>query len=166
MPLIIPTTSRPLPRVVQDGKTITAKKNFVWTCNKDTKEHVVNDGNVVEPPKRLPIRLQMLIFDRPWSSLSSWLSERLKTRAVSSARACKMRMPTTREANVCIQSTRPTARLLSVARTETSARPVSEASVGRITPLAHVCARAAHGTLQLSRKGLRDSYAGERAESQ
>ena len=34
-------------RVVQDGKTITAKKNFVWTCNKDTKEHVVNDGNVV-----------------------------------------------------------------------------------------------------------------------
>jgi hypothetical protein len=34
-------------RVVQDGKTITAKKNFVWTCNKDTKEHVVNDGSVV-----------------------------------------------------------------------------------------------------------------------
>ena len=34
-------------RVVQDGKTITAKKNFVWTCNKDTKEHVINDGSVV-----------------------------------------------------------------------------------------------------------------------
>jgi quercetin dioxygenase-like cupin family protein len=34
-------------RVVQEGKTITAKKNFVWTCNKDTKEHVVNDGSVV-----------------------------------------------------------------------------------------------------------------------
>jgi hypothetical protein len=34
-------------RVVQDGKTITAKKNFVWTCNKDTKEHVINDGTVV-----------------------------------------------------------------------------------------------------------------------
>jgi hypothetical protein len=34
-------------RVVQDGKTITAKKNFVWTCNKDTKEHAVNDGSVV-----------------------------------------------------------------------------------------------------------------------
>ena len=34
-------------RVVQDGKTITAKKNFVWTCNKDTKEQVFNDGNVV-----------------------------------------------------------------------------------------------------------------------
>ena len=77
-----------------------------------------------------------------------------------------MRMPTTREANVCIQSTRPTARLLSVARTETSARPASEPNLGKITPLAHVRARAAHGTLQLSRKGLRDSYAGERSESQ
>ena len=34
-------------RVVQDGKTFTAKKNFVWTCNKDTKEQVFNDGTVV-----------------------------------------------------------------------------------------------------------------------
>jgi hypothetical protein len=34
-------------RVEQDGKTITAKKNYVWTCNKDTKEQVFNDGNVV-----------------------------------------------------------------------------------------------------------------------
>jgi len=34
-------------RVVQDEKTFTAKKNFVWTCNKDTKESVFNDGNVV-----------------------------------------------------------------------------------------------------------------------
>ena len=34
-------------RVVQDGKTFTAKKNFVWTCNKDTKEQVSNDGSVV-----------------------------------------------------------------------------------------------------------------------
>jgi hypothetical protein len=34
-------------RIVQDGKTMTAKKNFVWTCNKDTKEHVVNEGSVV-----------------------------------------------------------------------------------------------------------------------
>jgi hypothetical protein len=34
-------------QVVQDGKTITAKKNFVWTCNKDTKEQVVNAGTVV-----------------------------------------------------------------------------------------------------------------------
>jgi hypothetical protein len=34
-------------RVVQDGKTFTAKKNFVWTCDKGTTEHVANDGNVV-----------------------------------------------------------------------------------------------------------------------
>ena len=34
-------------RVVQDGKTFTAKKDFVWTCNKDTKEQVSNVGNVV-----------------------------------------------------------------------------------------------------------------------
>src|SRR5437879_2750487 len=34
-------------RVVQDGKTFTAKKNFVWTCNKGTKEQVFNDGKVV-----------------------------------------------------------------------------------------------------------------------
>ena len=34
-------------QVVQDGKTITAKKNYVWTCNKGTKEHVINNGNVV-----------------------------------------------------------------------------------------------------------------------
>ena len=34
-------------RVVQDGKTFTAKKNFVWTCNKGTTEHAANDGSVV-----------------------------------------------------------------------------------------------------------------------
>jgi hypothetical protein len=34
-------------RIEQDGKTFTAKKNFVWTCNKDTKEQAFNDGNVV-----------------------------------------------------------------------------------------------------------------------
>ncbi len=34
-------------RVEQDGKTFTAKKNYVWTCNKDTREQVFNDGNVV-----------------------------------------------------------------------------------------------------------------------
>ena len=34
-------------RVVQDGKTITAKKHFVWTCDKGTKEHVINNGSVV-----------------------------------------------------------------------------------------------------------------------
>ena len=34
-------------RVEQEDKTFTAKKNFVWTCNKGTKEQVFNDGNVV-----------------------------------------------------------------------------------------------------------------------
>jgi hypothetical protein len=34
-------------RIEQDGKTFTAKKNFVWTCNKDTKEQAFNDGKVV-----------------------------------------------------------------------------------------------------------------------
>jgi len=34
-------------RVVQDGKTFTAKKDFVWTCNKDAIEHSANDGRVV-----------------------------------------------------------------------------------------------------------------------
>src|SRR5947208_14175421 len=34
-------------RLDQDGKTFTAKKNYVWTCNKDTKEQAFNDGNVV-----------------------------------------------------------------------------------------------------------------------
>jgi len=34
-------------QVEQDGKTFTAKKNFVWTCNKGTKEQVSNTGNVV-----------------------------------------------------------------------------------------------------------------------
>jgi hypothetical protein len=33
-------------QIVQDGKTIPAKKNYVWTCNKGTKEHVVNNGKV------------------------------------------------------------------------------------------------------------------------
>jgi hypothetical protein len=34
-------------RIVQDGNTLTAKKNYAWTCNKGTKEHVVNDSNAV-----------------------------------------------------------------------------------------------------------------------
>jgi hypothetical protein len=34
-------------RIDQEGKTFTAKTNFVWTCNKDTKEQAYNDGNVV-----------------------------------------------------------------------------------------------------------------------
>jgi len=33
--------------VVQDGMTMTAKKNYVWTCDKGTKEHVTNKGAVV-----------------------------------------------------------------------------------------------------------------------
>jgi hypothetical protein len=32
--------------VVQDGKTFAAKTNYVWTCNKGTKEHVINEGKV------------------------------------------------------------------------------------------------------------------------
>jgi len=34
-------------QVEQEGKTFTAKKNYVWTCNKDTKEQVSNTGAVV-----------------------------------------------------------------------------------------------------------------------
>jgi hypothetical protein len=34
-------------QVEQEGKTFTAKKNYVWTCNKDTKEQASNVGNVV-----------------------------------------------------------------------------------------------------------------------
>jgi hypothetical protein len=34
-------------RIVQDGKSFTAKKNYVWTCNKGTKEQAINDGKVV-----------------------------------------------------------------------------------------------------------------------
>jgi hypothetical protein len=33
--------------VEQDGKTFTAKKNYVWTCNVETREQVFNDGNAV-----------------------------------------------------------------------------------------------------------------------
>ncbi len=34
-------------RIDQEGKIFTAKKNFCWTCNKDTKEQAYNDGSVV-----------------------------------------------------------------------------------------------------------------------
>jgi len=34
-------------RIEQAGKTFTAKKNFVWTCDKGTKEQAFNDGKVV-----------------------------------------------------------------------------------------------------------------------
>src|SRR5437868_15505821 len=32
-------------RIDQDGKVFAAKKNFCWTCNKDTKEQALNDSN-------------------------------------------------------------------------------------------------------------------------
>ena len=34
-------------RIEQDGKTFTAKKNFVWTCNKSTKEQASNVSSTV-----------------------------------------------------------------------------------------------------------------------
>lgn len=34
-------------KLVQDGRPFTAKKNFVWTCNKGTIEHAANEGSVV-----------------------------------------------------------------------------------------------------------------------
>jgi len=34
-------------RVEQDGKSWTAEKNYVWTCNTGTKENVVNVGKGV-----------------------------------------------------------------------------------------------------------------------
>jgi hypothetical protein len=34
-------------QIEQEGKTFTAKKNFVWTCNKNTKEQSSNVSNAV-----------------------------------------------------------------------------------------------------------------------
>ena len=34
-------------QIDQDGKIFTAKKNFCWTCNKDTKEQASNNSNAV-----------------------------------------------------------------------------------------------------------------------
>ena len=34
-------------RIEQEGKSWTAKKNYVWTCNKDTKEQAYNESNAV-----------------------------------------------------------------------------------------------------------------------
>src|SRR5246500_2701544 len=34
-------------RIEQDGKSWTAKRNYVWTCNKGTKEQAFNDSNAV-----------------------------------------------------------------------------------------------------------------------
>jgi hypothetical protein len=42
--------SAPSPRGASDragGKDLYGQENFVWTCNKDTKEQAYNDGNVV-----------------------------------------------------------------------------------------------------------------------
>ena len=36
-----------LMRIEQDGKSWTAKKNYVWTCNKGTKEQAFNDSKAV-----------------------------------------------------------------------------------------------------------------------
>jgi hypothetical protein len=43
-------------RVVQEGKTFTAKKNYAWTCNEGTKEHVVNDSNAVAVMRILDLK--------------------------------------------------------------------------------------------------------------
>jgi len=34
-------------RIEQDGKSWTAKKNYVWTCDKGTKEQAYNESNAV-----------------------------------------------------------------------------------------------------------------------
>ena len=34
-------------RIEQDEKSWTAKKNYVWTCNKGTKEQAFNDSSAV-----------------------------------------------------------------------------------------------------------------------
>src|SRR5712692_2247546 len=34
-------------RIDQEGKSWLAKKNYVWTCNKDTKEQAYNDSRAV-----------------------------------------------------------------------------------------------------------------------
>ena len=34
-------------QIEQDGKTFTAKKNYVWTCNKNTKEQASNTSGAV-----------------------------------------------------------------------------------------------------------------------
>ena len=43
-------------RVVQDEKTFTAKKNYAWTCNKGTVEHVVNDSDAVAAMRILALK--------------------------------------------------------------------------------------------------------------
>ena len=43
-------------RVVQDEKTFTAKKNYAWTCNKGTVEHVVDDSDAVAVMRILDLK--------------------------------------------------------------------------------------------------------------
>ena len=43
-------------RVVQDEKNFTAKKNYAWTCNKGTIEHVVNDSDAVAVMRILDLK--------------------------------------------------------------------------------------------------------------
>jgi hypothetical protein len=45
----------PVP-AVQDEKTFTAKKNYAWTCNKGTVEHVVNDSDAVAVMRILDLK--------------------------------------------------------------------------------------------------------------
>jgi hypothetical protein len=49
-------------RIEQEGKTFAAKKNFVWTCNKETNEQAYND----ERPAQLTVRFvsQMISVTR------------------------------------------------------------------------------------------------------
>jgi len=43
-------------QVVQDGKSFVAKTNYAWTCNKDTVEHSVNEGDVVAVMRVLDLK--------------------------------------------------------------------------------------------------------------
>jgi hypothetical protein len=44
---VAPGQSAGRSRQLIDGKPFTAKKNFVWTCNKNTKEQASNTSNAV-----------------------------------------------------------------------------------------------------------------------
>ena len=43
-------------RIVQDGQTFTAKKNYAWTCNKGTVEQAFNDSNAVAVMRILDLK--------------------------------------------------------------------------------------------------------------
>jgi hypothetical protein len=68
-------------RIEQEGKTFTAKKNFVWTCNKDTKEQAYSDGNAVGIMRitdlmGLPFRIAPPLKATPPRGLRSLVSRR------------------------------------------------------------------------------------------